>query len=154
MSLFPFVPICSHVCSHRNELNPLIITAVPIVPIDLARTHVGARTRAHAHTHLIDFNGNNRNNGNSIDSTGKKLFLSLFLSVPMFWIGPMSPDCPDCQHHVRTQEGPHAWNHACRLQQAVFPNAWECAFFQPPALAELPAPGMGYVWDNEFEGRP
>ena len=62
--------------------------------------------------------------------------------------------CDFCQHHTRIQTGPHAWVHDCSLRQSDFPDADSCGAYQPPPLPEYASRGLGYVWDNEFEGRP
>lgn len=63
-------------------------------------------------------------------------------------------DCDDCQHSYRTQEGPHAWRHDCRLKQSAFPDAAYCDSYQPAPRQPERNSGMGYVWDYEYEGRP
>lgn len=63
-------------------------------------------------------------------------------------------NCDFCQHHVRTQFGPHLWSHDCRLKQIEFPDAEACGAYQPPPLPEFANSGLGFVWDGEYEGRP
>ena len=62
-------------------------------------------------------------------------------------------NCDFCQHYARTQTGPHAWRHDCRLRQVEFPAAEDCAAYQPPPHHQGSG-GLGYIWDREFEGAP
>jgi len=63
--------------------------------------------------------------------------------------------CSFCRHYRRVQKGPNFWEADCALSQTAFPHSLDCAFYQPPPLAESGRKtGLGYVWDNEFEGAP
>ena len=64
--------------------------------------------------------------------------------------------CSLCRHYRRKQTGPHLWDSRCDIQQAAFPDAQDCIFYQPPAQPDMgrESSGMGYVWDSEFEGQP
>lgn len=67
--------------------------------------------------------------------------------------GPDVPSCGFCRHYRRYQRGPHLWDVDCTLGQATFPNARDCAFYDPPPRQESGREtGLGYVWDCEFEG--
>lgn len=61
--------------------------------------------------------------------------------------------CAFCREYCRTQTGPHAWTHDCRLKQSDFPNADLCAAYQPPPTPQYDR-GLGYIWDQEYEGTP
>ena len=68
----------------------------------------------------------------------------------------MLKSCSLCRHSRRRQTGPNAWAAHCDLQQVAFPDAHDCIFYQPPAMPDLgrESSGMGYVWDDEYEGQP
>jgi hypothetical protein len=60
-------------------------------------------------------------------------------------------DCAECRAYTRTQLGPHSYNHTCDLKQRDFPNAADCAWYQPPPRPIIlkAGSGLGYVWDSE-----
>lgn len=61
--------------------------------------------------------------------------------------------CSLCKHYRRTQLGPTFWEIDCASSQVSFPHSLDCAFFKPPTLAESGSEtGLGYIWDNEYEG--
>lgn len=62
-------------------------------------------------------------------------------------------DCYQCRHYRRSQRGPNYWTVDCALAQADFLEAEYCGFYAPPQRPESGREtGLGYVWDNEFEG--
>ncbi len=68
----------------------------------------------------------------------------------------MTVICSDCRHSRRQQTGPHSWRLDCSLRQLAFPDAKDCAFYQPPGYPDFgrESSGLGYIWDGEYEGRP
>jgi hypothetical protein len=59
--------------------------------------------------------------------------------------------CTLCRHNRRIQNGPNAWLHECALSQRDYPNALDCAQYEPPPLPAVgyEQSGMGYVFDAE-----
>lgn len=64
--------------------------------------------------------------------------------------------CSDCRHARRHKVDCENWNIQCSLLQSVFPDAKDCAFYQPPGYPDMgrESSGLGYAWDGEYEGRP
>ena len=65
-------------------------------------------------------------------------------------------DCVVCRHYRRTQIGPHYWEVECFARSADFDDADQCASYEPPRSPGVcrESSGLGYVWDDEWEGQP
>jgi hypothetical protein len=56
--------------------------------------------------------------------------------------------CSVCQSYRRQQRGPTWWDADCALRQTIFPNADDCAFYQPSSTPR-PALMTGLPWNHE-----